>query len=139
MITKGIIINKILNDNKYLVNIPYFSQPGLSMKSKLMGSTEFEATLCYNPGTYNAYKQGDIVFIGFEDGSPDKPIILGKLYTDLIKEEGYQLNEVLDVSKSASLPKNTTIDEVNIDTYISNIPIIKSIIDRLKALEDRSK
>ena len=74
MLTKGIIIDRVGNDNHYLVRIPI-----LEGASDVEHSI-IEATLAYTSGIVESYKPDDVVVVGFENHSPDSPIIVGKLF-----------------------------------------------------------
>lgn len=115
MITKGKIISKILNTNKYSVYIPYFSDAG--KKEQYV-----EATLMQDPAINESFLQGDIVFIGFEDGLAAKPVILGKLYlADDSESRGYANLEQLNIKYKAELPEDTTIGNTNFNDVLSSI------------------
>ena len=67
MITKAYIIRKSENNiNKFYIRIPIFETPGLNINQKLNNNI-IEATLCYTPGSLDSYKEGDCVFITFEN------------------------------------------------------------------------
>lgn len=81
MITKGIIIERIQDSNKYLVRIPIFeSFSNSTEKENLTNAAIFEATLCYAPGNTDGIVPNDVVYIGFENNDLGQPIILGKLF-----------------------------------------------------------
>lgn len=105
MLTKGIIIDKIGNDNHYLVRIPILETAGDVERSVI------QATLSYTPGVVESLKPEDVVIVGFENHSPDSPIIVGKLLLndDASESRGFANLESLNVSKSVVLPEDTTI------------------------------
>lgn len=107
MITKGIIVNKILGKDKYNVRIPFLEQTDTICIR--------EASICQNPGTNMSFNENDVVFISFEDHNSSKPVIIGKL--ELSKNNnlavGSQNNEILNVSLKATLPKDTTIGNIS--------------------------
>lgn len=121
--------------NKYLINIPIFDSAGAPKDSKLSAS-QMEATLCYQPGNINSYRENDIVYITFEDNDLGRPVIIGKLF--LNKEENstnYSLNQDLEVTNKANLPINTHIGEVsgeNLAGYGRRIATLEEIVKELK-------
>lgn len=109
MITKGIIESKS-SANKYLVRIPILSNSSIG-KSNIEIS-KIEATVCYESGNYNEYKNGDVVFVAFEDNTYSQPVILGKLYIGVdSKESNLMQASNLVVFDSAKLPKSITIGD----------------------------
>ena len=126
MLTKAIILNRLL-DNHYLVRIPILENPNDSEISKV------EATLSHTPGIVEAFKKDDVVIVGFEDHSPYKPIILGKLFVDEDENEprGYAQVESLEVKESASLPNDLTIGGRDFQN-------VSQMFDNLQDLQDSS-
>ena len=119
MITKAII--KYQTDNMFGVRIPLFETAGQTHEFIM------EATLAITPGNTEAYKPGDVVFVGFENNSLNYPVILGKLYVkneDLTNINNGVACGQLKVNGSAKLPNNTTIGNVDFltiyDTFMSN-------------------
>ena len=102
--TKGIIQGKIIGTSKYNVRIPYLESAG-------SGQSILEATLCTNPSMKEEYKEGDVVFVDFEDGEWGKPVILGALAlnSSLNEPRGFLNVESINVSSSALLPQGTSI------------------------------
>jgi hypothetical protein len=129
MITKGYVITKSQNTpNKYLVRIPIFESAGQSDINQAIS----ECTLSHNPGTYEALRPGDCVFISFEDNLYSKPVILGKLFVNVESESsGYQYNTDLKVTHKATLPVDTTIGSVPFDNILNYFNSINESIDRL--------
>ena len=113
MITKAIIIDKDLDSNKYNVRVPYLETAG----EKII---YFKATLSTLPGVSDAYAPGDVVLVGFEDHKPESPIILGKLFVDKEEDRGHHDIGSLNVSNKASLPRNTTIGGINVETIFKD-------------------
>lgn len=105
MLTKGIIIDRVGNDNHYLVRIPILENAN-DVEHSIV-----EATLAYTSGIVESFKPDDVVVVGFENHSPDSPIIVGKLFLqeDVNEPRGFANLESLNVSKSVVLPEDTTI------------------------------
>lgn len=133
MITKGYVIGKSQqSSNKYLVRIPIFETAGIGLSNSELNSSISECTLSHNPGTYEALKPGDCVFVSFEDNIPSRPIILGKLFVNIEEESsGYQYNTDLKITHKATLPVDTTIGNVPFDNILNYFESINRDIDRL--------
>lgn len=133
MITKGYVIGKSQqNSNKYLVRIPIFESSGIGLTNNNLNTSISECTLSHNPGTYEALKPGDCVFVSFEDNLYGKPIILGKLFVEVENQStGYQYNTDLKVTHKATLPVDTTIGNVPFDNILNYFESINTAIDRL--------
>lgn len=134
MITKAYIVSKTEN-NTYKVRIPVFENNN-TQSNELSAITEdtpiYEASLSYNPGTLDSYREGDVVYVSFEDNDYDNVVIIGKLYRG--NEENvtnYQAAQTLNVTGETELTSETYIDGVNINdmflkqsdfnNYIKNI------------------
>ena len=129
MITKGQIKQKI--GNKYAVRIPLFESAGNPQEVILT------ATLCYDPGNLEAYKEGDIVFVGFENNQISSPVILGKLYTGIETETNtYSYNSTLKTEVSAILPKKTSIGEFTPEQVYAALKSNQIYEERIKTLEN---
>lgn len=118
MITKAYIISKTEN-NTYRVRIPIFESNN-NQSTELTEIAEdtpiFEASLSYNPGTIDSYKEGDVVYISFEDNDYDNVIIIGKLYQGNEDEvTNYQAAQTLNVVGETELTNETYIDGININ------------------------
>lgn len=133
MITKGYIVGKSTqSSNKYLVRIPIFESAGIGQTNNELNSSVSECTLSHNPGTYEALKPGDCVFVSFEDNRFSQPIILGKLFVNVEEQSsGYQYNTDLKVTHKATLPADTTIGNVPFDNILNYFESINTAIDRL--------
>ena len=105
MLTKGIILERLATDNKYLVRVPVLETP------EDVGESSLVATLSYTSGIVESLKSNDAVIIGFEDHNADNPIIIGKLFTqnDQNEPRGYANLESLNVKNKVTLPEGTTI------------------------------
>ena len=107
MVTKGIILERIIGTNTYYVRIPYLETSGV-------GESKLVATAANNPSIVEEYKIGDVVYINFEDHQADKPVIVGKLYVEASGPRGSANFEALNVLTSVTLPADTTIGGKNV-------------------------
>lgn len=107
MLTKGIVLSRILGTNKYNVRIPYLETPG-------MEPTSFEAIVSNTPGMAESFMPDDVVIVGFEDHMPSKPIILGKLYLKDENVRGSASFDALNIGGSANLPMSTMVGGINV-------------------------
>ena len=123
IITKGIIKGKILDSNKYLVEIPYLEQA--SVKSNGITESFLEATLSHTPGIINSYEEDDVVFVGFEDKKSDNPVILGKLLLKDNDNRGYAQLNSLNVNGNVKLSGTVVIDGVEFEHLLSTIEHLK--------------
>jgi len=112
MITKAIILERIINSNTYAVRVPYLESAGIR-------TGKIIATLSDNPAISEEYRVGDVVYVGFEEHQAEKVVILGKLSLNENEPRGHANLESLDVQNSARLPKNTTIGDVDYSEILS--------------------
>ena len=107
MITEAIILSIDFTSNTCQVKIPLFETVNT------IYSTAITASFACPPGVYNGFKQNDIVWVGFVENRPNKPVVLGKIYQGISAEaatSGSTLNGVdLVITNSATLPFNTYI------------------------------
>lgn len=124
MITEAEIISIDYTSNNCTVRIPLFEHAGFS------GITSIRAFFAIQPGVYNGYKVGDLVFVSFERNKPDLPIILGKIYRGASVEAtlsgGTIIASDLIAKNTVKLPLDTTIDSTDV-TYNN----LNKIINRL--------
>lgn len=108
MVVKGIIKSIDFNGNSCVVRIPYF---------ETAGSHEVSCTALISnmPGIYNGYKENDVVWVAFEDGRMETPVVIGKLYLGVAEE-------AKDPRGSINCVNSTTSNNASIpfDTKLSN-------------------
>lgn len=111
MITKG-IVEEILSPSEVKVRIPVFDRANeTSLSTKTEDLTV--AAICGLPSCYNFVEVGDIVFVGFEDNTTYRAIVLGHLVTDKYREPSIRANlGSLSVSGMTCLSENTSIGSV---------------------------
>ena len=71
MIVKGIIKTIDFSDNSCKVRIPLFETAASS------GEVILKAIMLIQPGSYNGYVEGDVVFVDFENNDLGQPIVCG--------------------------------------------------------------
>lgn len=136
MIAKGIIKTIDFLDNSCTVRLPIFETAAAD------GEVVLKATLLTQPGMYNGYVEGDIVFVDFENDKLSQPVVLGKLYLGATKEEMATPTASLSVANlkvasKAVLPIDTQLelDDVGAAVPVENgITSYKSLTDIIKAL-----
>ena len=136
MIVKGLIKTIDFSDNSCRVRLPIFET------TASQGEVVLKAVFLTQPGMYNGYAEGDIVFVDFENDKLNQPVILGKLYLGATNEDTPTLKggltvSNLTVSTSAKLPIDTTLvlDKTSTEVSVENgITSYKSITDIIKAL-----
>ena len=136
MIVKGLIKTIDFTDNSCTVRLPLFET------AASQGEVVLPATILIQPGMYNGYAEGDVVFVDFENDTLSRPIVIGKLYLGAGRESEIPPHAALAVSnlkvtKSATLPIDTriVIEELGDTVPVENgITSYKSIADIVKAI-----
>lgn len=130
MITKGYIVKKVEDStNKFLVRIPIYETVEDYAEEAL-----YEATLSYTPGNLNAYREGDCVYLSFEDNDPSKIVILGKLFLGEEEEATAAENiATLDVNGTTQLSKDTYVGGVRVDQLFASKEDITNLQQELQS------
>ena len=106
MVTKGIITAIDFKGNTCTVRMPFFETANND-------PIVMNATFSNTPGMYNGYKVDDVVWVAFEDGQMEAPVILGKLYLGAEKEKsdprGTVNTENVNASNTATIPADTKL------------------------------
>ena len=112
MITKA-VVEEVISPYQVKLRIPIFdraSSDALSTKADDL----HKATICALPNCYINLQVGDIVFVGFEDNTTDKAVILGHLCKEAASSTYADVAFRSVVAKdAASLPKETCIGDVS--------------------------
>ena len=138
MITKALIQSINQAGNRCIVRMPLFET---ASNSKPVVA---EALVNIAPGVFNNLSVGDVVFVGFEENSLDKPIILGKLFRGATTENnirgGGGVFDTLKVNTSVNLPAatNFTFPVNGVGAY-SNLNSPLKQADYIKWLENLTK
>ena len=136
MIVKGLIKSINFSDNSCRVRLPVFET------AASQGEVVVTAIMSIQPGLYNGYNEGDVVFVDFENNRLNQPVVVGKLYLGSAKEttakaSGSLSVSNLKVSSNATLPIDTklVLDRTGTTVDVDNgITSYKSITDIIKAL-----
>lgn len=138
MITKG-IIEELLSPYEARVRIPTRDKAKDSQ-----GATQTQdlsvACICTLPSCYVNLQVGDIVFIGFEDNTTYKAVILGHLCKETSSTHANIILKQLQVTDTAKLPSDTTIGDVSstqIQFLKNATEDIQKQIDSLKEQQTR--
>ena len=112
MITKG-IIEQVLSPYEVKVRIPILN--GIAGSSTSTSVDELNvATICTLPNCLLNLQVGDIVFVGFEDNTYYKAVILGCLLTESTSTTYGELDlNKLNIREEAHLPAQTSIGELS--------------------------
>jgi hypothetical protein len=110
MITKA-IVEEIISPYKVRVRIPLLDRPThtpLSTKTQDLNT----ATICTLPNCYINLQVGDVVFVGFEDNTAYKAVVLGHLCKEAVTTYADMILNTLEVNVAAKLPANTSIGNI---------------------------
>ena len=112
-------------DNIFIVRIPLFESAGIGHTLNRLNTSNYEATLCYQPGNMKGYAVGDCVYVAFEHDECSEPVIIGKLYVnDSTSEPSFACPEQLNVSDKTTLSKNTYIDDLNVYELLNKVKVL---------------
>lgn len=114
MVTKAIILERIVNTNTYSVRVPFLESAGID-------AGRMVATVSKSPAMSEEYKVDDVVYVDFEDHRPEKVVIIGKLFVDEDGPRGSANFESLNVSTTAKLPKDTTIGDKSMSVLLNKL------------------
>lgn len=107
MVTKAEIQSIDFTGNTCVVRMPYFENGNISERAIAT------ATFANTPGSYNGYKENDVVIVGFEDNNLSNPVVLGKLYLGAVRENADPRGTIncteTNVSNKCTLPMTTKI------------------------------
>ena len=122
MFTKALIVDTPRQgDNVFKIRIPLFED---TTGTEII----YDALSCHPPGIFNGYSPGDCVYVSFEDGKMNIPVIMGRLYVEEQDDyaKGYFNN--LEISNRAHLPLSTTFgDGLSISNLYNNMNYLMGI------------
>ena len=129
------IIEGMVDDFHYRVRIPL-----LNKIAAAIGSTPIEelaiATLAVAPGISPKFRNGNIVFVEFEEGDTSKPVIVGSLFNTLESSvvSDAQFDSLI-VNVNTELPRDTSIGDVTDD----NIAFLEGLSTNVQYEIDKNK
>ena len=136
MIVKGIIKTINFSENSCTVRLPLFETAAAD------GEVILDAIISIQPGLYNGYTEGDVVFVDFENNKLSQPIVVGKLYLGAEKEAANGAPSAMTVSNlkvttQATLPVDTRLSLEGLGNIVpveKGISSYHSLVDIIKAL-----
>lgn len=136
MIFPAEILTVDYNTHKCQVNIPDLA--GVNDSPSANGQTAY---ILETPGTTNAYKAGDLVWVSFIKSAKQYPIVLGFIKAT---SAGAINGQTLEVSDSAKLPKDTSITNAETDynsftKIINKLKAVTNFVESNYNLEDKLK
>lgn len=138
MVTKAVIRSINGAGNRCLVEMPLFRT------SAAAPPVTAEALVCITPGMFGNLEVGDIVFIAFEENALEKPIIIGKLFTNAGNEgsirSGAGVLDTLKVNSDATIPSSTLfVFPPTAKNEYKDLKTPKRMADYIKWLEKLTK
>lgn len=136
MIVKGIIKTINFSENSCTVRLPLFETAAAD------GEVILDAIISIQPGLYNGYTEGDVVFVDFENNKLSQPIVVGKLFLGAEKETAAGAPSAMTVSNlkvttQATLPVDTRLSLEGLGNIVpveKGISSYHSLVDIIKAL-----
>lgn len=111
MITRA-IIEELVSSTEVKVRIPKLHAVESNNNSTSIDDLPI-ATVCTLPNCYTNMNVGDIVFVGFEDSTFNKVVVLGHLCREAVYPSYADINLFnVDIKNSAKLPVETCIGDV---------------------------
>ena len=136
MIFKAIVKELPKDNNLYLVRIP-------PLEDNTTREMLLPALLCNQPGEYYNYKEGDVVFVEFENNKLDTPVIIGKLFTGAKEDSrGYFKIDRLEVTGKFEMPDDATLGGYSVKDFFGLYQRVENtLLDNVNTLqyEDRGE
>lgn len=136
MITKAIVKSTpSVNSNKYTVYIPLLRNANDSEVD-----ATFDATLCFTNGLFYSVFVDDVVYVDFEDNYYEKPVIIGKLYTNREDKNNIPTQitvKTINVLDKAQFPSNTTISDKTLDNIVLRLNELETSVKALQEQLDK--
>ena len=143
MTVKGLIKSIDYTGNTCTVRIPTFESAANDSEVCL------PANIAMTPGLYNNYKEGDVVYVAFENNQLESPIVIGKLFLGTATEQkdprGALNCDTIYSSTPISIPIDTKLTLNNDPKGLTTVGVdgdltgYKSIADVVKGLQRQEK
>lgn len=112
MVTKA-IIEKVINRYTARVRIPIINKARGAVSATPTNEL-YVASISISPNCNPDLREGDIVFVAFEDGNNGKPVIIGQLFREGPNETLSDIkSSTMEVVLSCDLPEDTTIGDIS--------------------------
>ena len=137
MITKA-IVEEVLTPHQVRVRIPILDRPDftpLSVKTENLNI----ATICTLPSCYVNLQVGDVVFVGFEDNTVHKVVVLGHLSREATTTHASMILSELQVGGTATLNYDTHIGEVTPAQLAALSHVREDIQKQIDMLKERQE
>jgi len=138
VLTRAIIV-EVLNDGyQAKVRIPTINKSAESA-SATPDSALYTATICCEPGCEPLYRKDDVVFVSFEEGREELPVIMGLLSRKTKTEASSNLTtRALNVDVTCKLPEETTIGSISASDLSQIKNIQGNIQGQINLINDRT-
>ena len=136
MITKA-IVEEIISPYQVKVRIPTLDRVSSSAVSTSKDNLNI-ATICSLPNCYINLQVGDIVFVGFEDNTYYRAVVLGHLCRDALTDTYADVSfRSVDVKGEATLPYYTTIGNLTSEELSRLSGVSENIQKQLNFLQEQ--
>ena len=136
MLTKG-IVEEVISPHQVRVRLPVlngFQDTGIATDTEELNI----ATVCTLPNCYVNLQVGDVVFVGFEDNTHYKAVVLGHLSREIQTSTYVDLTvSSLTALGNVRLPATTQIGEVTAQEIACLSGIVGNIQKHIELLESR--
>lgn len=135
MITKA-IVEDILSPYEVKIRVPLLDGASTSPLSTKDSNLNI-ATICSLPNCYINVQVGDVVFVGFEDNTYYKAVVLGHLSREAMSDTYADVTfGNMSILSSAILPKETSISEVTYNELSTLLGVRDNLQKQIDSLKD---
>lgn len=112
MVTKA-IVEKVIDRYNVRVRIPIINKAKGAVSATPTDEL-YIASISISPNCSPDLREGDIVFVAFEDGNNGRPVIIGQLFKEGTNDTLCDIrSSTIEVVLSCDLPENTAIGDVS--------------------------